>query len=701
MRSATQAPTLPSLDPSLLYGDHARLREIFAEEAASIPPPPALRPDPSLSADILRDLDEAQAKAAAWAGGPLCVLAPAGSGKTRVLVRRVRYLRASQIDPGSILVLAFNRKAAEEIRARLGQSGHDAGPSGIMVKTFHSFALSLLVKGGAPWALDPGAPGRFLEAVHPDQAHLAHALDRLRETLSRLDPVDAIGVAESPGLSTDCRLPDSNSYAGSAGLLEDLAHWQNSNRCLDFPGMLHLALRELLADAALRSALRLRYRWILVDEYQDLSASQHLLVDFFSSAGRLFAVGDDDQCIYGWRGADVRRILDFEAFHPGGDRMVLGRNYRSAERIVRHAAYCASHLDARVEKAFRHTRGESGMIEVITGCDRLGLARRVAAWVKARTSRHGVEPHRCAVLSRHLRWLPVLAGALAERGVPTRGFPHALLAQNAFGAELASRLRLTSVGEAAERAFRALMEHPGTPLPAYFRAFLDDLGGLFKLPYSVLPVDQRGSWHAFTRGLAQWLRIARAPQSTLSRIAERYAALLGKPFFWPHEHQAENPSVFVPSFLKFAPAAWTVGDFLAISEGEVEGVVSNETCDEHGGVSLLTMHAAKGKEYACVACYRFGDLDHSMPDDPEEEKRLRYVAMTRAEDKLLLACDRPGSHALRQALLNPRWRYFDDERLRLRQRWAKRKKDDPLAERLSEELRWRKAFRRRAGHADF
>ena len=168
---------------------------------------------------------------------------------------------------------------------------------------------------------------------------------------------------------------------------------------------------------------------------------------------------------------------------------------------------------------------------------------------------------------------------------------------------------------------------------------------------------------------------------------------MGRPFFWPHEHQAENPSVFAAALLRFAPTSWTVARFLDLVDADDDDEPSVYDPSPHPGVALLTMHAAKGKEFASVAGLRVGAHDPEAPDDPEEERRLRYVAMTRAERSLLLACDQPDSPALKEALLNPRWRPFGAEDLRRRLRWAVRRGKSADADRLREELGWRKAFR--------
>jgi superfamily I DNA/RNA helicase len=340
------------------------------------------------------------------------VMAPAGSGKTRTLVSRVAFLIAQGIPPERILALAFNRKAQQEMQARLATLGHGVGGA-VNVRTFHSFGYEI-VRRGLGWEYHENSHARFLELY---RAQLAHHLPA--DLLESLEPYLALLHRATMGLEPlrQLSLPDNRPFQP---VFEDLLAAQMQQRLLTFDGMLYFALRALLDDAALRHALQHQFEFVLVDEFQDLNPAQMLLTRLIAlPQNNLFVVGDDDQMIYGWRGADVRLILDFPQTFPDAKTVVLGTNYRSAGNIVRHSRRLIEHNPERVAKDIQPRPGAGGgPLDVILAAGIRLQAKAALAWMDAQKTAHGLGWEAFAILYRANRYILPVLPLLKQRGIP-------------------------------------------------------------------------------------------------------------------------------------------------------------------------------------------------------------------------------------------------------------------------------------------
>src|SRR5271167_1498141 len=308
--------------------------------------------------DFLEGLNPRQREAAAHVEGPLLVLAGAGSGKTRVITHRIAHLMTAHRVPGwAILAVTFTNKAAGEMRDRvrsLATSPRAQEALGRVpesnelptVATFHSFCVRLLRREGAPLAqIRPGFTTLFSIYDDDDQISLLKGVYKslglddkfmaYRAALSKIS--NAKSMKQTPeDLEREATDPVSKRFAVVYDRFQ--AKLRESN-ALDFDDLLLEAVRLLQHDAPTREKLNRRYEFLMVDEYQDTNRSQYELMRLLSGdRGNIAVVGDEDQSIYGWRGANIRNILDFERDFPGAVTIRLEQNYRSTKNILEAAS---------------------------------------------------------------------------------------------------------------------------------------------------------------------------------------------------------------------------------------------------------------------------------------------------------------------------------------------------------------------------
>ncbi len=360
-------------------------------------------PLPSPLAERLARLAPDQRAAATAPPGPVLCIAPAGSGKTTTLVARVAWLVATGVDPATIAAITFNARAAEELRERLAPALEPLGVAadGVRVRTFHALGLEILRDAGRPPTLVPR--DRLLRRVVPEAD--AAARRRLDDAFSRLKldlAVTAADVARDPDPG-----PVARAFLACEAALAAAG-------AVDFDDLVAGAIRELRAAPALLDRWRARCGHLLVDEVQDVDRSQlELAMLLAAPANRIFLVGDDDQSIYGWRLADVRRVLGLASRLPGLRRVDLEVNYRCPAAVLERAVRLVEHNRERFAKAIRPGPAATGRLIVAPSpAGESGVARLLATWPADGSSR--------AVLARTRReLLPVVAACLAE-GIPFR-----------------------------------------------------------------------------------------------------------------------------------------------------------------------------------------------------------------------------------------------------------------------------------------
>ncbi len=609
--------------------------------------------------NFLDELNPAQREAVRHLEGPLLVLAGAGSGKTRVITYRIGYLMEAHGVPGrSILAVTFTNKAADEMRERVaallaGQGRFDPP----LVSTFHSFCVRLLRREGAGLAeLRPGFTPDFVIYDEDEQLAVVKAAYRqvgldekflpYRTALARISRAKTKGLTP---VEMQREATDPNA-ARLAVIYEEYEARLRRANALDFDDLLLEAVWLLRHDERVRRAANERYRFLLVDEYQDTNRLQYELMRLLTESHRnVCVVGDEDQAIYSWRGADIRNILEFERDFPDAVIIRLEENYRSTKNILEAAGAVVAHNTQRKGKTL-WTRAPAGeKICLYEAADAENEALFIADTIHGLIER---EPElRIAVLYRTNAQSRQIEEALRRYGVRYSVVGGLSFYQRAEVKDILAYVKLTLnphddvsllrvINRPARGIGRTTVEH----LLAHSRerglSAWEAVGSLVES--GSLPARSQAALAAFHR-LLNALREAAATEPVdklLRRIVEEtgYARMLEQSESPEAESRLENLNELVNAAADAAARGETVREFL-----DHTALVSDaDQVDLQAQVSLLTMHNAKGLEWPVVfiAGLEEGLFPHirsmESADAMEEERRLCYVAMTRAQKRLFL-----------------------------------------------------------------
>jgi DNA helicase-2/ATP-dependent DNA helicase PcrA len=583
--------------------------------------------------ETLAALHPAQRAAVTHPARPLLLACGPGSGKTRILTHRIQWLIDHEgLDPAAILALTFSRAAADELRGRvvgaLGARAH-----GLWTGTFHGFGAWLLRRHAA-------AVGRTPAYTILDQEDTRRLVARLAKDL-RLDGdvptlVEALERARTPGIAGPSG-PAGATRAPTATLRAAYETRCREANAFDFLDLLVEPLALFARVPAVRAALRARFRAVLVDEAQDLCALQHALVEALAAPdGALTLAGDDDQAIYGWRGADLVRLHAFERTYPRGTVLAVGRNYRSTPQIVATAARLIAHNRARRPKPLAAARSAGPMPTVLTWPDDRaeaeGLADACAEWL--RTS---VAP--IAVLARVTACLTPIARACARHGLTVRVLTDRPLAERAAVRDCLAVCRVLvnpADWPAWDRLLRGLRCRIGAKTLATLYARAATIGTEVALTEAA---RTRPRLAALLRRLSDW----RATPPPVAQILETLARdLHGHGSDEDRDRRAVDLAALVTLARRWeADGGAGLGEFLdtvVLSEDDAVAPAPTQ-------VLGLTLHAAKGLEFDTVVIVGVEEgllphYRHTVPEALVEERRLCYVGMTRARQRLVCSVAR-------------------------------------------------------------
>ncbi|BCD62755.1 DNA helicase II / ATP-dependent DNA helicase PcrA [Nitratiruptor sp. YY08-26] len=343
---------------------------------------------------ILQELNEEQRDAATTIDGPILILAGAGSGKTKTITTRLAYLISIGIDPASILTLTFTNKAAKEMRERaLALIDNAIYPP--LLCTFHKFGLlflkfhiSRLGRDNNFVIIDTDDKKRILKSFKPDLPLSLIASEISKYKNSLISPSEAIASA---------RLPN---FKKIANLYQQYEEYLLENNLVDFDDLLALTYKILDTNEDLREETSKKYSYIMIDEFQDTNELQNLLIkQLCSTHSNICVVGDDDQSIYGWRGANVKNILEFPNTYKNVKIVKLEKNYRSTKKILEAANNLIAHNRARLGKKLEATKTEGEPIVVLENSDEQEEAHKIGEKIIQLISQ-GVRPSEIAVLFR-------------------------------------------------------------------------------------------------------------------------------------------------------------------------------------------------------------------------------------------------------------------------------------------------------------
>jgi len=595
-------------------------------------------------------LNPQQRAAVEHGGGPLLVLAGAGSGKTRVLTARVARLLAHGVRPEAVLAFTFTNRAAREMRERIARA---VGPAAgrLWVGTFHATAARLLRREAAA----AGLPRDFTIYDRDDQEGVLRGI--LRD-LDRTDEPARVGavLARISDAKNALVTPEEAARAATGPaerrVAEAYARYQAALRAsgaLDFDDLIVETVR-VLRRAEVGARWAGRFEHVLVDEYQDTNHAQFRMVEALAAVHRnLFVVGDDDQSIYGWRGADLANVLEFERAFPGAAVVRLEQNYRSTAAILDAANAVIGHNRARKGKRLWCDRERGVPVRFALAADEADEARRIRQHLAAHVARGGRLAD-CAVLYRTNAQSRALEAELRRHAVPYEIVGGVAFYQRREVKDLLAYLRL-AVNPADAVAFWRVWNTPrrglGAAVEARVQARVAETGAP---PLAALrALAAGGALGRATAGAAAFFDVLDAVASAGPEVPADAALrlVLERTRYLEHlagEEDAAERRANVEELVASAAAAGggrgaTLAEFLAESALLTDADRVTEGTDR---VLLLTAHNAKGLEFpvVVVAGLEEGLFPHgaALEDGPgiEEERRLFYVALTRARDEVLL-----------------------------------------------------------------
>ena len=620
-----------------------------------------------MGASFLEDLNPEQREAAAHVEGPLLILAGAGSGKTRVITHRIAHLvRTEGVAPGEILAVTFTNKAAGEMRRRLGELLGWAAASAVWASTFHSAGVRILRRDGHHLGLPPNlvvyddADQRALVRRITRQLGLDPSLYPDRQLLSRIDKVKSGGGG--PG---DLEVSLFDPVGEKARVVFE--HYQKALRAagaVDFGDLLVESVRLLQEVPTVRERYQRELRFVMVDEFQDTSPVQYALIRLLAGPRRnLVVVGDDDQAIYRWRGADIRNILSFERDYPDAKVVRLERNYRSTQVILDAAHAVIERNPSRKDKRLWTDRDGGELLQVLQVSDEQDEARLVAARLDALAERH---PRReLAVFYRVNAQSRVLEDALRAARIPYHVVRGRSFYDRAEIKDLTSYLRLSvnprsdadvlrvintprrGLGKKTVERLQSAALSAGQSLFEVLETGLD-LSGV-----SAAALKKLHRFRDLVAGLHAQVIADRPPQDVVeAAITESgYARALTDEGTEEAAERLANLQEMIAAAAARADEGKSLMDFL--DEMALTGDADGGAADEGDAVSLMTLHAAKGLEFDGVvivgmeertfphgrAFQGFGGLEEDEAQ-MAEERRLCYVGFTRARQELVLTCAR-------------------------------------------------------------
>lgn len=589
---------------------------------------------------------KAQTQAIMHKDGPMMVLAGPGSGKTTVITHRVQYLTKEYgIDPGDILVITFTRAAAEEMRERY--EALTGGGSRVTFGTFHSIffrILKLAYRYTADNIVREEQQMQFVrELAQAGGLEPEDENEFAASILSEISSVKGERIALEHYYSKNC--PDAVFRQLYAGYEEKMRR----AGLIDFDDMMVLCLELFTERKDILSAWQRRYRYILIDEFQDINRLQYEIVRMLAKPeDNLFIVGDDDQSIYRFRGAKPEIMLGFERDYPGAGRILLDVNYRSTEEIVAPALRLIGENQKRFSKAI-HTTGRHGK-NVITklwqdpGEENLAIAREIQLYLQS-----GVRPGDIAVLYRTNAGPRFLMEKLMEYNLPLRTrdtVPN--LYEHWISRNILTYIRI-AMGSRAREDILQVINRPK-------RYISRDA-----MPDETVSFEKMKAFYAEKDWIAERIESLEGDLRAIARVSPLAAVNYIRQGMGYDEYLIEyaafrrmRPEELLETAdeLKESAAGFkTFDEWFAHIEAYKEELLRQaaQRRTETDAITLATMHSAKGLEFPIVYILdaNEGITPHSramLDEDMEEERRLFYVAMTRAKTRLHVYAVRERYH---------------------------------------------------------
>lgn len=617
--------------------------------------------------NILENLNKEQREAVQTVAGPLLILAGAGSGKTKVLTTRIAYMIKNGVKPKNILAVTFTNKAAKEMKARLGSMIGESIVKYMWVGTFHGICGRILRENIDRYSFPSGKKLDKNFTIYDDNDTSAV----LKQAIKKLNLDDKIyqpKLVKSVISNAKNKMQDAYAFAtfardfksqNIAKIYEEYENILNNNNAIDFDDMLMLTVKLLDHNTEVRTEYYDRFKHIMVDEYQDTNLAQYNLVNMLYTnklaeippERSLCVVGDVDQSIYSWRGADYTIIMNFQKDFKNTKLIKLEQNYRSTANILNVANAIIENNTERVDKVLYSNKGEGELIDYFEAQDEADEANFIVSKIKQDS---GGNYNQYAILYRTNSQSRSLEEACMAAGVPYRIYGGLKFYDRKEIKDIVAYLKLIYNTDDSQ-SFRRIVNVPkraiGDTTVKHLQEFADreDIS-LFAAAQRIeedveIPQRTRSKITDFVNLITKF-RAAKDNYSLrefVTLVIEKSGYLAELQLQNTPESQAdiENLQEFVNVAEEFVPEENdnVLGEFLAqvalVSDIDNMDVIANN-------VTLMTLHAAKGLEFPVVfmAGMDEGVFPHQRtftnPSELEEERRLMYVGVTRAEEKLYL-----------------------------------------------------------------
>jgi DNA helicase-2/ATP-dependent DNA helicase PcrA len=642
--------------------------------------PPASAPCP-----LLADLTEPQAQAVAHVDGPLLVLAGPGSGKTRVITRRVAHLVLEVgIPPWNVLAITFTNKAAGEMQQRASELLSPRQARAITISTFHSLCARLL----RLYADRLNLPSGYSIYDTADQKRaIKQALEDLEINSKNFPPANmlsSISHAKNELIDAETFTSVANDFYARtvARVYRKYEQILRRNNALDFDDLLLKTVELFKQHRDVLEELQERYQYILIDEYQDTNHAQFMIASALAAKYKnICATGDPDQSIYGWRGANIRNILEFETHYPDAKVVRLEQNYRSTQNILAAADGLIRNNARRKHKRLWTENAPGETVSVVTCYDERQEADWIVQQMRQRHDDDDLPWGGMAVFYRVNSLSRVIEDALRTAGIPYQVARGTAFYDRAEIKNVVAYLRATvnpadevSILRVINTPTRGIGDRSIKAMQAFALAHNQPIDDVIRHPAQVGDLGARAvaSIGKFAKSLDAWRTEAGLsqdsanlteprPELSLRGFVEKVIRDSGLHAFYekdqadPDEDRLANLGEFVSFAQQFEqeyafdldlnqdPKPPTLEQKLLALLERVSLISDVDAVDpDQGSVTLMTLHAAKGLEFPLVAMIAVEDglLPHeranSDPNELEEERRLCFVGITRAMHKLLL-----------------------------------------------------------------
>ena len=610
----------------------------------------AARPAPYLDG-----LNPAQRQAVETLDGPVLMLAGAGTGKTRALTARIAHLLSShRARTNEILAVTFTNKAAREMKLRLGRLMGEAVEGMPWLGTFHSICAKLLRRH----AELVGLKSNFTILDTDDQIRLLKQLIAAADIDEKRWPARMLaGLIDGwkNRALTPEKVPSGEASAFNNRGTELYAAYQDRLKTLnatDFGDLLLHVVGIFQTHPDILSQYQRWFKFILVDEYQDTNVAQYLWLRLLAGAHKnICCVGDDDQSIYGWRGAEVGNILRFEKDFPGAHVVRLEQNYRSTPHILAAASGLIAANQGRLGKTLWTDAKDGERVRLIGHWDGEEEARWIGEEVEAlQRGTRGHDPvgldHQ-AILVRASHQMRAFEDRFLTIGLPYRVIGGPRFYERLEIRDAMAYFRLATspaddlaferivntpkrgLGDKAQQAIQRQAREDGTTLLEAAR---------YRVAAGTITGKGAGQLRAFCEGMARWHRVTQTPDHNHIELAEMILDESGYTAMWQNDKTPEAPGRLenLKELVKALEQFENLQGFLE----HVALIMDNETEDAAEKVSIMTLHAAKGLEFPAVFLPGWEDglfpsqrsMDESGQKGLEEERRLAYVGITRAEE---------------------------------------------------------------------